>query len=157
MTRRRKKVCRQFRCDSSLHAAGLCRVHYEEDAKNSERRERAQRCLHGCEFVTVRTAEGGALLEEFEELRSRWWDSCHAVQTGRDYKYLPADEAEHALSWCESLGIQLLDAIDACEEGRAPSSKLEWTRGWVDERFANLEKGMTSNGRARDTSWGFRN
>jgi len=152
MSRRRKNICRRYRCESSLYAAGLCLTHYDEETKNSERREHVQRCLHGREFVTARTAGGDALLKEFEALRSRWWDSCQAVQTGRDYKYVPADEAEHALSWCESLGIELLEAIEACEQGRAPSAKLDWTRGWVDERFANLEKGMTSNGRARDTA-----
>ena len=152
MGRKRKNTCRRFRCESSLYAAGLCRVHYDEDTKNSERRERVQRCLHGREFVSAHTAEAHALLNEFESLRSRWWDSCQAVQTGRDYKYVPVDEAEHALSWCESLGAELLDAIEACEQGRAPSAKLDWTRGWVDERFANLERGMTSNGLARDTA-----
>jgi hypothetical protein len=71
------------------------------------------------------------------------------VNLRRGTKNLPLSEAEYAIDWCIALAKELLSAEDALAIGNKPSSSLEITRGWVNERFENLNADFTSNGLPR--------
>ncbi|MCZ7620158.1 MAG: hypothetical protein M5U32_18310 [Myxococcota bacterium] len=152
MARRKITRCGKFRCEKPAEAGGLCGEHLEEDRIQQARRERALQALHRWPEVENPCPEAKEFLSEFRELQKRWHLVCDVQIEQRSREYLPLEEARYASDWCISLGADLLEAIDAVQSGKRPSSGLEYTRGWVNERFANLERGLMSNGVPRPTA-----
>jgi len=143
-----KKVCRKYRCEEPPFLGGLCEEHHNEEVVKKERERKSLEVLYKC------TVEGGHITnkELFEELRKlqHWWDKARfSVNNGVVDDHLK-DEAEFALSWCQSLAAEISIAEIAYREGRPSPTSLEHTREWVWHRFNNLEQGLKSNGIKRN-------
>lgn len=143
--RRKPPTCGADDCIETPSMGGLCRKHHEEQNRREERRESALRCLH-TRTVADQILTDLSLREELQRL-CRWWDdACFAVRTGQDYGCLPLDEARFAMEWCITLAAEIAEAELAIRAGKKPASSLGATHCWVWDRFANLEKGLMSNG-----------
>ena len=148
MTRRMQ--CLERGCDRPPHLGGRCREHAEEEQAKQQRRDAAIECLHRG-TVDGSVPANAEVREELDRLRTWWHAACTAVNTSRMHPVLQ-DEAEDSLSWCISLAELLGDIERSSRSGsnsKAPY-ELEYTREWVWERFGNLERGLMSNGVARN-------
>lgn len=146
--KRSHRVCSESGCDLAPYLGGLCKQHHAEHEREHEKRARALNVLHRRQPDSdVRYT--GELAADWRALHSRWDRVCDVVKGQRGTKNLPLSEAEYAIDWCIALAVELLSAEDALAMGNKPPSSLEITRGWVNERFENLEAGLTSNGLPR--------
>lgn len=146
--KRSHRICSRPGCDLAPHLGGLCEQHNLEHEREKEKRTRALDALHR-RLPDVSAQYAGELADEWRVLHSRWDRVCNVVNGQRGTKSLPLSDAEYAIDWCIALAKELLSAEDALATGKKPPSSLEITRGWVNERFENLEAGFMSNGLPR--------
>lgn len=152
---KRKPVCGVHRCTEPPYLGGLCEAHAEQDRIKKQRRDIAIDALH---FGVIDAAlpSNPAYRDDFSRLCS-WWDAaCHSVRHSIPHKVL-RDEAEYAMEWCIALAQDIIDAERAFRSG-APydSTLLDHKRKLTWERFANLERGLMSNGVERPKSSDYR-
>lgn len=142
------RTCSRSGCDLAPYLGGLCKTHNAEHDREQAKRTRA---LDALRFRLPDSAvrSTGELADDWSTLRSRWNRVCDVVNGQHGTKQLPLNEAEYAMDWCIALAKELLDAEDTLAMGNKLSSSLEIARGWVNERFENLELGLMSNGRPR--------
>jgi hypothetical protein len=85
-----------------------------------------------------------ALRDEFWRVRDWWHQACSAMMANREHPVL-RDETEYAMSWCIELTALIIDEqrhIGGEENVRT----LQYLRNELWQRFANLERGVMSNG-----------
>ncbi len=141
----RKKLpqCKKPRCDELAEIGGFCQMHYDEHLEEERLNSLAVQTLHGGVHAYVITDSN--LRDEFHKLQ-RWWSTaCHAVNIQVKDTIL-MDEGRYAVEWCISLAKEIILADQALKAGKAVSPSLDYTRGWVWDRFSNLEAGLMSNG-----------
>lgn len=147
----RSRCCSRSGCDEPVSGVGLCAAHYSEHLERIQRRDQALDVLHG-RIADTDARNNGALKKEWESLRLRWVAACRAINTGHGTGVMPTDEAEYAVEWCIRLAEELLIAEPTLAANGSPPGSLTSTRQWVGERFANLDKGLMSNGLPRGTA-----
>ena len=139
------RYCKAPGCNKPLYLGGLCKRHDAEDAAKARRRSDALALLH-TSSLDNEPLHMPELREELYRLQKWWWRVCSSLQLQQVDPVLQ-DEAEYALEWCIALAQEIADADRSLHnEGAAKTPNLEQTRHWVWERFANLEKGLMSNG-----------
>ena len=140
----KRKKCTESRCSDEPFLGGLCKKHHEEAAEKGRRRSAALDALHKAEIEGC-LPENPELREELFQIRKWWFRACDALNYGRKDEIL-SDEAQYAIEWCIALAQEIVDAEIASRNGQPIPMSLEGTRGWVWDRFRNLEKGLMSNG-----------
>lgn len=131
-------------CTEPPHSGGLCREHNDERIHKNRRRDAALNALH-TGAVEGRLPDDPELREELQRLRTWWERACFSINHQRENEILK-DEAPYAIEWCISLAVEIVAAETAIRQGNNIPHTLQATRGWVWERFSNLEKGLMSNG-----------
>lgn len=146
---RKARHCKASGCKESLYLGGFCKRHHAEDVAKAKRRSDALELLH-TSVLDNGSLHMPALRDELYRLQ-RWWGRvCSALQLQRADPVLQ-DEADYALEWCIALAQEIADADRSLRHGGAAwTPNLEPTRQWVWERFANLERGLMSNGVKRN-------
>jgi hypothetical protein len=145
--RKRIPHCRHSRCDKEGRLLGLCEEHYAEHLKDKQQHDEAVYVLHHA-LLEKQPFQKETIAEEYYRIRGWWNRACNSVNYEREDEIL-RDEAECALDWCISLTRQLIQEELSYRKGEDYPQPWNSTRDWVWERFANLEKGLMSNGRER--------
>lgn len=144
---RKKLVCLVHRCSEPPYIGGRCRVHHQEHWQKERDRDEAVEALHKGTIDGALPTDS-SLREQLFAIRKWWFRACDALNFDRKDAVLQ-DEAEYAMEWCIALTREIVTAERTVKEGCQPSYMLEHTAKWVHERFANLEKGLMSNGLPR--------
>ena len=146
----KRKTCLKSGCDFLPDSAGYCRAHAEELRLKRRRRDDAVSALHQG-VIDGKLVSPGPLREEFERLGKWWSEVCGAVNRERPHPVL-LDETEFATSWCIAIAQEIIDAEREIRSGIGGDTDLrQYRRRDLWERFANLEKGLMSNGVNRPT------
>ena len=146
MPPRRKKFC--LKCYEPQYLEGLCRQHYSENQEDISLRT-AGRDLIGSRLVDGLPIDNLEIMAEFNELSKRFTIVCSVVnfQHGRDT--LPLDEAPAAIDWCILWATELVERVRKQRQGCSFEYESYPMRDHARERFANLDKGLMSNGLPR--------
>lgn len=144
------KVCQKRNCREPAEVMGYCREHYQEYLNETRERDAAVDTLHANSHRSYTFADPG-LDKEMQALRARWRVVCDALNYRRKDTVLK-DEADAAKEWCIQLAKELVSADRLVREGGRPGYSLDYTRTWVNERFASLDAGLMSNGVKRPES-----
>jgi hypothetical protein len=129
----------------------LCKEHYEEWEVRRRREDAATEFLH-TGVIEGQAPSHPELREEFQQL-SKWWGRvCHAVQMRHDAIHMPLEEADYAISWCNSIAQYIIEAELIFRAGKEIPTLLKVQREPFWERFHNLEAGLASNGLPRTES-----
>lgn len=147
--RKKRRTCIARGCEEEAAIGGYCEEHYQDHTREEARRNAAVSALH-TGLVAGQLLENQPLREEFFKLQDWWHDACRSVQTKRDVRNVPYDEAEYALEWCIRLAQEIIDADAVIKAGKTTDYQLDHTRQWVWDRFRNLEAGLRSNGLPRE-------
>lgn len=142
MARKKKLQCSL--CEEPPYLGGFCKEHHAERTDKMQKREAALKALH---FGTVgdRLPDDLALRDELLRLRE-WWDrACRSVNYQIQDQVL-LDEAKYAVEWCIALAQEIVQGEEAIRDGHPVPYSFKATRGWVWDRFSNLEAGLMSNG-----------
>ncbi len=151
MTKRKLKTCSKPWCEEPPYLGGLCKTHYEEQEERRRREDAATEFLH-TGVIDSKVPSHPELREEFQQL-SKWWARvCQAVQTGHDATHMPIEEADYAISWCNSIAQKIIEAELIFRAGKEIPSLLKAQSEPYWERFRNLEAGLASNGLPRRDS-----
>ncbi len=144
----KRKTCLKSGCDFLPDSAWYCRAHAEELRLKRRRQDDAVDALHRG-VIDGKSVSPGPLREEFERLRKWWSEVCSAVNSERPHRVL-LDETEFATSWSIVIAQEIIDAEREIRSGTGGDTQIrQHARREVWERFANLEKGLMSNGVAR--------
>jgi len=146
MATRRRKECAKYRCRETAVIGGLCQQHFDEREKRRLREETATEALNTGRIDGEYVPEG-VLRDEFLRVRDWWHDVCSAMMSNREHPVL-RDETEYAMSWCIELAALIIEERRHVG-GEANVRTLQYLRNEVWQRFANLERGLMSNGVAR--------
>jgi hypothetical protein len=91
----------------------------------------------------------GDLRAELWRVRDWWHHVCSAMMVNREHAVL-RDETEYAMYWCIELAALIIED-QRCVGGDANVRTLQYLPVELWQRFANLERGLMSNGVARPT------
>jgi hypothetical protein len=147
-SKKRHVTCIEYGCSEPPHLGSRCELHQGQHQQKARLRQDA------VDALWRKTVDGVLVHPPFlEELlrNSEWWDkACASVRAMRTNDSVFGDEAEYAVEWCIALAEQLVLAERATRTGaEVDSDQLDYVRGWVWERFANLDRGLRSNGLPR--------
>lgn len=140
---KRRKECAKYRCRETAVIGGLCQPHFDEREKRRVRDDAATQALNtGC--IDGRYLPEGELRDEFWRVRDWWHEVCSAMMADREHPVL-RDETEYAMYWCIELAALIIDEQRQVG-GEANVRTLQYWRNELWQRFANLERGLMSNG-----------
>jgi hypothetical protein len=130
--------CREHNCSYEPYLGGLCRVHHDEHTREKQLRDAAITALHRGE-VNGEFLVDGALRDDLEQLRARWFVVCDVVNSSRGKDLVPLEHAGYATDWCISLAEQIVEAQRAISAGEPVASSFESTKSWVWKRLRDIE------------------
>jgi len=146
MAKPRRKECAEYRCRETAVIGRLCQQHFDERERRRLREDTATQALNtGC--IDGEYLPEGALRDELWRVRDWWHKACSAMIANREHPVL-RDETEYAMYWCIELAALITDEHRHVG-GEANMRTLQYLRNDLWQRFANLERGLMSNGVAR--------
>ena len=138
-------LCRHAHCDAPVHANHFCAVHEQQRQLRAGDAREATALLHTGATLDAQPLQHTRLRTELRKLQ-QWWDRAIDVQrTGCDLSTLPVEEHRTVLETCRARARPLIMA----DRGQLPARLLGLSGRPVWQLFANLEKGLYSDGRPR--------
>ena len=87
--------------------------------------------------------------DELQRIQKWWNEICAAEIAGREHPVLK-DETQYGTHWCIAIAQEIIDGERDLRAGKPEDMEIrKYRRAEAWERFANLERGLMSNGIAR--------
>jgi len=145
---KRRVVCGKYPCNDNPVSLSLCETHAPERELKDQRHFGAVEVLHGAPIDGLPVSRP-ALWDELLRVRDWWGEVCRAVNSGREYPLL-RDATENRTYWRVAIAQEIIEfERDARLGGEGDTRLRQFIRQEAGDRFANLERGLMSNGVAR--------
>lgn len=137
MVKAKLNQCMEKGCEKPRFAGGFCEEHFEAQTKQAHLRTEALNALHSGR-IDGALPTNDELHGVLTDIR-KWWDrACRSINHKIPDPVLN-DQAEYALSWCQSLATEIVLSERNFKNQLPPTDDLEHTKAWVFQRISELE------------------